>query len=124
MSTYRSNKARDVAIADDFLSSFRPCAFCGASTPYEDLADLGARCKPCFDSFCTQGRRFPALSPEDRKAMAETLRKAIGGGLRQGGRQFVASLQARADSGERLTAGQRGFLEATRRQTGSDGLPA
>ena len=116
MSTYRSNKVRDVAIADNFLANFRPCTFCGVSTPYEDLAELGARCRPCFDRFCTQCRRYPTLSLEERKAMSETLRKAISGGLRQDGRQFVASLQARADAGERLTAGQRGFLEAVRRQ--------
>ena len=120
MSTYRSNKSRDVAIADEFLSSFAPCTFCGVSTLYKDLADLGARCRRCFDAFCTQGRRYPVLSPEDRRNMAEALRKAIGGGLRQDGRQFVAALQARADAGERLTSGQRGFLEAARRQTNNE----
>ena len=118
MSTYRSNNSRDVAIADEFLSSFRPCTFCGISTPYADLADLGARCRSCFHAFCTQGRHFPPLSPDDRRSAAEALRRALSSNLRPSSRQFVENLQARADAGERLTSGQRGFLEAARRNSG------
>ena len=58
---------------------------------------------------------FEATGVYDHE-LAEALRQALAGGPRPSGRQFIASLQARADSGERLTAGQRGFLESARRQ--------
>ena len=116
MTTYRSSKTRDVAIADEFLAEYKPCTFCGVSSPHADLAMYGARCRGCFDAYCTQGRYFPPLAAGERRAAAEALRQALAGGPRPSGRQFIANLQARADSGERLTAGQRGFLESARRQ--------
>ena len=119
MSTYRSNKSRDVAIADEFLANFSPCTFCGISTPHADLANLGARCRICFEAYCTQGRRFPPLSADMRRAAAEALHQTLASNRRPSGRQFIARLQARHDAGERLTAGQRGFLDATRRQAGA-----
>ena len=55
---------------------------------------------------------------EDRRAMADRVRAALSGRLRLSGPDHIAMLQRRADAGENLSPGQRGFLAAIRRASG------
>lgn len=115
--TYRASR-RDQRIADDFLDGHGPCRFCGASTPKDDLNTFGARCRPCYDEYCRGGQPPVSLTPQQRRDMAAKVRAALGGQLRLSGREHIAQLQRRADAGEGLSAGQRGFLQAVRRASG------
>lgn len=112
MSTYRNAK-RDVAVADDFLANHQPCRVCGVSTPYDDLADLGSRCRQCYGAFLREGNPgwMPnrPLTPDER---SKVIRKARAG-LASLGRQnrdpkaWAHALKAREESGEHLTIAQR-----------------
>ena len=120
--TYRETR-RDQATASDYLSGYMACSLCNAQTDKADLGMFGARCRACYDDYCRQGRHYPGLTPIARRAMAEQVKRAIGGGLRLSGKDHVAQLQSRAESGERLSAGQRGFLAAVNRQIGGSAAP-
>jgi len=115
--TYRASR-RDQRIADEFLDGHGPCAFCGNSAPKDELANFGARCRPCYDAYCRGDRLYPQLSPQQRRAMADQVRSALSGRLRISGREHIAQLQARADAGEAMSPGQHGFLQAVRRAAG------
>jgi hypothetical protein len=117
--TYRGSR-RDQRIADEFLDGNMPCSICGAHTSRDDLSTLGARCRPCYELYCSGGRQWPRLTPQDRRAMADRVRAALmGAGSRPSGKQLIAAFQARVDAGETLSPGQRGFLEAARRNSGA-----
>lgn len=105
---------RDVQVADDFHASNMPCTFCRATTSVQDLNTYGARCLDCYTRYCCQDRHYPKVSVEQRRAMADAIKAAVAGGLRLGPREYMRSMKARQEAGERLTAGQRGFLEAAR----------
>lgn len=113
MSTYRNAKL-DSAVANDFLAGRMPCTVCRLSTDQAELSGYGARCLGCYQSYCGQGRHYPALSIEQRKASAASLRVVIVGGLRASGWQHIEHLAALERAGQ-ATPGQRGFLAATRR---------
>jgi hypothetical protein len=118
VTTRTSNSRRDQAIADDFLDGEGVCAFCRGSARKDDLNNFGARCRPCYELCCTGGRVALPLSAEDRRAMADRVRAALSGRLRLSGPDHIAMLQRRADAGENLSPGQRGFLAAVRRASG------
>lgn len=118
MTARTSNSRRDQAIADDFLDGEGVCAFCRGSARKDDLNNFGARCRPCYELYCTGGRVVLPLSAEDRRAMADRVRAALSGRLRLSGPDHIAMLQRRADAGENLSPGQRGFLAAVRRASG------
>lgn len=118
MTASTSSSRRDQAIADDFLDGEGVCAFCRGSARKDDLNNFGARCRPCYELYCTGGRVVLPLSAEDRRAMADRVRAALSGRLRLSGPDHIAMLQRRADAGENLSPGQRGFLAAVRRASG------
>ena len=118
MTARTSSSRRDQAIADDFLDGEGVCAFCRGSARKDDLNNFGARCRPCYELYCTGGRVVLPLSAEDRRAMADRVRAALSGRLRLSGTDRIAQLQRRADAGENLSPGQRGFLAAIRRASG------
>ena len=118
MTARTSSSRRDQAIADDFLDGEGVCAFCRGSARKDDLNNFGARCRPCYELYCTGGRVVLPLSAEDRRAMADRVRAALSGRLRLSGPDLIAMLQRRADAGENLSPGQRGFLAAVRRASG------
>lgn len=109
---------RDARVADEYLGAHAACTFCSRQTAKDDLNTYGARCFDCYREYCSQGRYYPPLSRADRAAMASRVRQALGGGLRLPGAQHIAQLQRRADAGEELSPGQRGFLQAVRRASG------
>ena len=115
---------RDAKVADEYLGAHAPCTFCGKQTGKDDLNTYGARCFDCYREYCGQGRHYPSLSRADRAAMARRVREALSGGLRLPGREHIAQLQRRADAGEDLSPGQRGFLQAVRRSSGIADEPA
>lgn len=117
------DERRDHQIAADFTSSQMTCSFCGLLSDKTDLATYGARCLSCYRAYCEQGRRYPVLTPERRREMGQRLREALSGGMRASPRQHLANLRQRAASGQPMTAGQRGFLEAARGAF-TDDLPA
>ena len=118
MTARTSSSRRDQVIADDFLDGEGVCAFCRGSARKDDLNNFGARCRPCYELYCTGGRVVLPLSAEDRRAMADRVRAALSGRLRLSGPDHIAMLQRRADAGENLSPGQRGFLAAVRRASG------
>lgn len=118
MTARTSSSRRDHVIADDFLDGEGVCAFCRGSARKDDLNNFGARCRPCYELYCTGGRVVLPLSAEDRRAMADRVRAALSGRLRLSGPDHIAMLQRRADAGENLSPGQRGFLAAVRRASG------
>lgn len=108
------DERRDHQIAAEFSSSQMECSFCRLLADKTDLATYGARCLSCYRAYCEQGRRYPVLTPERRREMGQHLRQALSGGMRANPRQHLANLRQRAASGQPMTAGQRGFLEAAR----------
>ncbi len=107
MSTYRSAR-RDTAVADDYLKTQAPCSFCAKLADVDTLNTYGARCWDCYRDFCAQGRHYPSLGKDDRRAMAGKLSAVLAGGLRPDAGRHLADLSRRTT----LTAGQRGFLGA------------
>ena len=105
---------RDAQIADDYNAGNMPCAVCKATTPVQDLNTYGARCFACYMRYCNQDRYCPALSVEKRRAMAGALKSALSGGMKAIPREYMQQMRERQESGERMTAGPRGFLDAAR----------
>lgn len=112
------DERRDQQIAAEYHAGHMACSFCNTQTPKDELSAFGARCKACYDEYCGQGRHYPALTPQQRRAMADKVRAALSGRLRLSGADHIAQLQRRADAGENLSPGQRGFLAAVRRASG------
>ena len=112
------DECRDHQIAAEYHAGHMACSFCNTQTPKDELSAFGARCKVCYDEYCGQGRHYPALTPQQRRAMADKVRAALSGRLRLSGTDHIAQLQRRADAGENLSPGQRGFLAAIRRASG------
>ena len=118
------DERRDQQIAAEYHAGHMACSFCGAMTSKDDLSTFGARCRACYDAYCTGGRYFAPLTPQQRRNMGAAVRAALGGQLRLQGREHIAQLQRRADAGESLSPGQRGFLQAVRRASGIVDDPA
>ena len=112
------DERRDHQIAAEYHAGHMACSFCNTQTPKDELSAFGARCKVCYDEYCGQGRHYPALTPQQRRAMTDKVRAALSGRLRLSGTDHIAQLQRRADAGENLSPGQRGFLAAVRRASG------
>ena len=106
------DERRDLQIANEYGASQMPCTFCSRQTDVGTLNTYGARCFDCYQEYISQGKHYPALSLQDRRDMGAAVSAALLGGARVPGQQHIANLRARADAGERLTAGQRGFLDA------------
>ena len=110
---------RDIQIANENAQSVMPCTFCNTLTVVEDLNTYGARCFSCYREYCTMGRHYEGLTREMRKDMAETVKRALAGGLRASPREHMRHL-AQLESEGKASPAQRGFLAAARSGTWSD----
>ena len=57
-------------------SAYKSCCVCHQQTKHEDLMTFGARCKPCFESYCRQAPDYihaKATYIGDPKAWARRL---------------------------------------------------
>lgn len=118
------DERRDQRIANDYHDGHMACSWCNTMTPKAELAELGARCRPCFDDYCRGGRPTISLTPQQRSTMGARVKAAMAGGKRLAGAEHIAMLQRRADAGEGLSPGVRGFLAAVRRASGIVDEPA
>lgn len=108
------DERRDVQIANETpTTTVLACTFCNTLTPVADLNTYGARCYSCYQDYCTHGRRFPSLSRDMRREMADAVKVALAGGLRASPRDHIAYLEAKEEAGTASPA-QRGFLAAVR----------
>jgi len=107
MTTYRSAR-RDLAVADDYLANHAARRFCGHSTPTEDLATYGARCRPCYDAY--QAEANPSwwpnrrLTPEERSSVIRKAKRELGelGNANREPKSWAHALKAREEAGEAL----------------------
>ena len=104
-----SYKTRDQRVADEITADYAPCQKCQKSTLLATLAQYGAQCHPCYEYFCTGGHGVNSLSRADRLALLHNLRSVFQTSHPRG---WVARLQARENSGERLSIAQRTMLRA------------
>ncbi len=103
---------RDRKVADEFHADNGKCSKCGAWTPNETLANLGAQCRGCFDAYCAEadsGKPAPR-TPAERKAVLQRLQRAAGGITGNQAATVALRLREVEASGRALTASQRWVL--------------
>ena len=108
MSTYRAT--RDQRIANDFLAEHAPCRFCQSSTPVNDLATYGARCRACYEAYCAEAnprnrRSVGPMTLSEKKALIASLANV--GKATQNPRRWAQTLRQREQGGEYMTRVQR-----------------
>jgi hypothetical protein len=84
-SSYRA--VRDALTGSTDTGDKLPCSLCGAPTKRETLSDLGARCFPCYQSYCREQHEYPD----------------VGNKHARGPRDWAYALKRRHEAGERLT---------------------
>ena len=72
------------------FGGFYTCKTCGSVTSHSTLSDHGARCFPCYQSYCRAVQSPMSYPP-----------------IHDGQRKWAYLLKAREDGGERLTSIQR-----------------
>lgn len=100
---------RDQAVADEFHAEHGKCHKCGAWTPNDTLASLGAQCSGCFEAYCAEantGRPAPRTRDE-RKAVLQRLARSTGGITGNQAATVLQRLREAEASGRQLTASQR-----------------
>lgn len=98
VSTYRKTVVPGSENSSKVIGEPMPCTFCGAITSHETLRMLGARCVPCFRSYCAEVQ--PAVDVGDKRKDAKA---------------WAHALRLRELAGERLTAPQREMWRAALR---------
>lgn len=104
---------RDAAIAADYLAHHAACRFCGHSTPTDDLATYGARCRQCYDAYLAEAN--PAwwpnrrLTPDERASVIRKAKRALAtlGANNRDPKAWAHALKAREEAGEKLSRTQR-----------------
>lgn len=119
--TYRS---RDQRIADEYTAGHGNCRKCGALTPHDVLASLGAQCGRCFDAYCAEGNvPNPPRTVAERKAVLRRLAGMAGGVNPNAAATVVQRLREIEASGRQLTSSQRWVLRCCEAKVAGRALP-
>lgn len=105
------NDYQDKRVADEFLDGHKPCTLCQTTTPVNDLATYGARCRRCYDAYCAEAnpRNRSAVGPmtlAEKQALIRSIAN-VGKQGQRGPKDWAYRLREREQGGAYLTRVQR-----------------
>jgi hypothetical protein len=111
-----SSRAKDRAIADEANGDYCPCGVCGTATLATTLSQYGARCFPCYERYCfgDAGAPIRVLTAREKRDIVLRLRDVLTQMQRRNPRAWIAKLEQREASGEKLSEAQMFCLRQVR----------